>query len=198
MAFALREQARLLLVRLSADRRNDAAGFTSCCGLVSCSAPLRTRPLDHARGLRYRGPWRLPGPDLHRLAALSLSLGYVTTTSLSSWRPNCWTHPPIAGKRPGPRPEAFPTWTSGDGQLRRLGQARQEQFLKRMCTPVVDGNDTGPGTSRRTTSRPKPERCRPHKTGATLTSCGASRWLRRCLWFTRSPRSLPLRLVGAT
>ena len=75
MAFALREGARLLLVRLPADRRNDAAGFTSCCGLVSCSAPLRTRPLDRARGLRYRGPWRLPGPDLHRLAALSLSLG---------------------------------------------------------------------------------------------------------------------------
>ncbi len=25
-------------------------------------------------------------------AALSLSLGYVTTTSLLSWRPSCWTH----------------------------------------------------------------------------------------------------------
>ena len=79
----------------STDRRNDAAGFTSCCGLVSCSAPLRTRPLDHARGLYYRGPWRLPGPDSHRLAALSLSIGYVTTTSTSllSWRPISWTHP---------------------------------------------------------------------------------------------------------
>ena len=82
MAFALREQARLLLVRLPADGTNDAAGFTSCCGLASCSAPLRTRPLDHARGLHYRGPWRLPRPDSHRLAALSLSLGYVITTSL--------------------------------------------------------------------------------------------------------------------
>ena len=36
-----------------------------------------------ARGLRYRGPWRLPGPDSHRLAALSLSIGYVITTSTS-------------------------------------------------------------------------------------------------------------------
>lgn len=99
MAFAHREGARLLLVRASTDRRNDAAGFTSCCGLVSCSAPLRTRPLDHARGLCYRGPWRLPGPDSHRLAALSLSIGYVTTTSTSllSWRPISWTHPPSAG-----------------------------------------------------------------------------------------------------
>lgn len=97
MAFGLREQARLLLVRVSADRRSDAAGFTCCCGLASCSAPLRIHPRDHARGPHYRGPWRLPGPDFHRLAAVSLSSGYVTTTSLSSWRPDCWTHPPTAG-----------------------------------------------------------------------------------------------------
>ncbi len=45
------------------------------------SAPLRTRPLDHARGHRYRGPGRLPGPDSHRRAAPSLSLGYVMTNS---------------------------------------------------------------------------------------------------------------------
>ena len=77
MAFALKEQARLLLVRLSTDRRNDAAGFTSCCGLVSCSAPLRTRPLNHARGPHYRGPWRLPGPDSHRPADNSFTLGYM-------------------------------------------------------------------------------------------------------------------------
>ena len=93
MAFALWGWARLPLHRLPADRPNGAAGFTSCCGLVSCSAPLRTPPLDDARGPHYRGPWRLPEPDSHRLAALSLSLGYVTTTSLLSWRPSCWTHP---------------------------------------------------------------------------------------------------------
>jgi hypothetical protein len=51
----------------------DAAGFAGRCGPASCSTPLRTPPLGDARGLDYRGPWRLPGPDLHRLAALSLS-----------------------------------------------------------------------------------------------------------------------------
>jgi hypothetical protein len=98
MAFAHWGWARLLLVRAGTDRRDDAAGFTSCCGLVSCSAPLRTRSLDHARELCYRGPWRLPGPDSHRLAALSLWIGYVITTSLLSWRPIFWTHPQYAGK----------------------------------------------------------------------------------------------------
>jgi hypothetical protein len=97
MAFTLEEQARLLLDPPSRVRRDDAAGFTSCCGLVSRSVPLRTPPLDDARGPHYRGPWHLPEPDFHRLAALSLSLSYVTTTSLSSWRPSCWTHSSTAG-----------------------------------------------------------------------------------------------------
>jgi len=33
-------------------------------------------------GISYRGPWRLPGPDSHRLAALSFSLGYTTNSFL--------------------------------------------------------------------------------------------------------------------
>src|SRR5713101_5474180 len=56
------------------------------------STPLRRWPLDQHRGLRYRGPWRLPGPDSHRLADVSLSSGYVMRSSPSSQRPNCWTH----------------------------------------------------------------------------------------------------------
>src|SRR5438874_828878 len=40
-------------------------------------APLRHRALTRHRKPRYQGPWRLPGPDSHRLAALSLSLGYT-------------------------------------------------------------------------------------------------------------------------
>ncbi len=40
-------------------------------------APLRRRDLARRREPRYRGPWRLPGPDSHRLAVLSLSLGYT-------------------------------------------------------------------------------------------------------------------------
>jgi hypothetical protein len=35
-------------------------------------APPRPRDLARRQGPRYRGPWRLPGPDSHRLAAVSL------------------------------------------------------------------------------------------------------------------------------
>ena len=68
------------------------SGFAARCGPASCSTPLRTRHLGRARGLPYQGPRRLPGPDSHRLVVLSLSFGYVTTTSLSSWRPHCGAH----------------------------------------------------------------------------------------------------------
>lgn len=44
--------------------------------------PARTRPLGHARGCCYRGPWRLPEPDSHRLAALGLPLGYISSSFL--------------------------------------------------------------------------------------------------------------------
>ncbi len=92
VAFALFLRARLLLGRPKAVNNDDAAGFTFVADRPVDPAPLRTRPLDHARGLHYRGPWRLPGPDFPQLAALSLSIGYVTMTSLSPWRPICWAH----------------------------------------------------------------------------------------------------------
>jgi hypothetical protein len=67
---------------------NDAAGFASCCGPVGCPPrtggglpPPRPRALTRRRECCYRGPWRLPGPDSHRLAAVSLSLGYVVVPS---------------------------------------------------------------------------------------------------------------------
>jgi hypothetical protein len=67
---------------------NDAAGFASCCGPVGCPPrtggglpPPRHRDLARRRECCYRGPWRLPGPDSHRLAAVSLSLGYVVVPS---------------------------------------------------------------------------------------------------------------------
>ena len=50
------------------------------CGPISRSIPLRPRPLNRSRGLRYRGPWHLPGPDSHRLATASLSPGYAIAT----------------------------------------------------------------------------------------------------------------------
>ena len=45
------------------------------------STPLRRWHFDQRRGFHYRGPWRLPGPDLHRLVIVSLSLGYVMSYS---------------------------------------------------------------------------------------------------------------------
>ena len=100
VAFAHRQRARLPLVphttrrcamttlqaSLHAADWPVATPSTGCCRSASTS---RSRPIS---GASYRAPWRLPGPDSHRLAALSLSLGYVTTTSSLSWRPNCWTH----------------------------------------------------------------------------------------------------------
>ena len=105
MAFALRRQARLLLgPPEGGPRLTTLQASLLVADWPVAPAPLRTPPLDHARGLHYRGPWRLPGPDSHRLAALSLSLSYVTTTSLSSWRPNCWTHyPQTTGRMPSSR-----------------------------------------------------------------------------------------------
>ena len=56
-------------------------------------APLRRRPLDRRREPRYQGPWRLPGPDSHRLAALNLSLGlrHIIKPPMTGV-PSCWTH----------------------------------------------------------------------------------------------------------
>src|SRR6266571_2490648 len=91
MAFALRIRARLPLGPAHAGIRNDAAGFASCCGPASCSpphrgfvAPLRRRALTRRREPCYQGPWRLPRPDSHRLAAVSLPLGYAINLLSSS------------------------------------------------------------------------------------------------------------------
>ena len=75
MAFAVREPARLPLFPAPGGSLDDAcSGFTHVADRTVAPAPLRTRPLDHARGHRYRGPRRLPGPDSHRQAAPNLSL----------------------------------------------------------------------------------------------------------------------------
>ena len=63
-----------LLTHPKAGPLNDAcSGFTHVADHTVDPTPLRTRPLDHARGLHYRGPRHLPGPDSHRQAALNLS-----------------------------------------------------------------------------------------------------------------------------
>ena len=74
MAFAVIEPARLPLPRPKTGPLDDAySGFTRVADRAVDPTPLRTRPLDHARGHHYRGPRRLPGPDSHRQAALNLS-----------------------------------------------------------------------------------------------------------------------------
>ncbi len=86
-----------------------AAGFTSRCGPVT-RHPSRTRgvtprfdrrDLSRRRGPRYPGPWRLPGPDLHRLADLSLSLGIACGITSFLWL----LAPELSGRTQG-RPQA--------------------------------------------------------------------------------------------
>lgn len=183
MAFTLEEQARLLLDPPSRVRRDDAAGFTSCCGLVSCSVPLRTPPLDDARGPHYRGPWHLPEPDFHQLAALSLSLSYVTTTSLSSWRPSCWTHSSNAGSMALRR---RPSRSSA------CGRERANCALNRRSGPGKDAPDDVQNAR-----RPHAPRVRPH---AGLRAVGSpSGWLNAWLrehTARRSAHRAPARTVS--
>ncbi len=78
---------------------DDTASFTSCCGPPNCSTPLRTRHLSRPRGHHYRGPWRLPGPDLHRLVVVSFSLGlchgcsFAGTAPRAAGRTGLWWDP---------------------------------------------------------------------------------------------------------
>jgi len=85
MAFADITPARHPLCPPEGGWTNDAySGFTRVADRAVAPAPLRTQPLDHARGLHYQGPRRLPGPDSHRQAALNLSLRYLMSTIPSS------------------------------------------------------------------------------------------------------------------
>ena len=75
MAFADSSAARLPLGpasrRVGDNGADKASQLRTRYGPVSCFAPLRTRPLGHARGRPYPGPGRLLGPDLPWLAVLS-------------------------------------------------------------------------------------------------------------------------------
>ena len=75
MAFTAHKPARHPLFHPEGRGCDDAcSGFTHVTDRTVAPAPLRTRPLDHARGHSYQGPRHLPGPDSHRPAVLNLSL----------------------------------------------------------------------------------------------------------------------------
>ena len=57
----------------------------------------------HARGHRYRGPRRLPGPDSHRQAIPNLSLGLCHERLLSLMRPSSLGAPHQSSMRPRTR-----------------------------------------------------------------------------------------------
>ena len=46
--------------------------------------PLRRQPLNQRREPRYQGPWHLPGPDSHRPADNSFTLGHHNIRNLPS------------------------------------------------------------------------------------------------------------------
>jgi hypothetical protein len=93
------------------------SGFTCVADRAVAPAPLRTRPLDHARGLRYRGPRHLPGPDSHRQAALNLSLlRHVALLFLMAPEQSRRTRA-IAEALPGP-------WRSPRARMRGRANAR--------------------------------------------------------------------------
>jgi hypothetical protein len=90
MAFAVSPTARHPLDPTQAgSQQRRLLRLHSRCRPRDRSAPLRTRPLDHARGHHYQGPRRLPGPDSHRLAIVNLSflrhadLHFLTTPEQS-------------------------------------------------------------------------------------------------------------------
>lgn len=101
MAFTLKDGARLSFDPAAHGHFHDAADFASCCGPLSCSPlqGLSTLHFDAGRfpptsAVCYRAPWRLPGPDSHRLATTSFQPSQIT----SSRNP-----PRIAGHTPGCR-----------------------------------------------------------------------------------------------
>jgi hypothetical protein len=53
---------------------------------------LRTPALTDARRVRYRRPWRLCGPDFHRLATPGFTLGYPIPLPPWAQSPSYWTH----------------------------------------------------------------------------------------------------------
>src|SRR5215216_7328024 len=83
--------------------------------------PPRPRGLARRRECCYRGPWRLPGPDSHRLAAVSLSLGYVVVSSF-----RCSSAPELLDAHSGGI--TLPPRISSDANTRWAAYEQQESL----------------------------------------------------------------------
>ena len=84
--------ARLPLVPASAGNLDDAAGFASCCGPPSCSAPLRlpaSRPTPEAS---LPGTLASPRTGLAPAGCRKLVARLRHDRSFAIRRPSCWTH----------------------------------------------------------------------------------------------------------
>src|SRR2546421_11091965 len=74
VAFALPKRARLLLAPLTRGAVTtlqasfDVADWSVATPLLGCRRSASTAASRPTPGASYRGPWRLPEPDLHRLA----------------------------------------------------------------------------------------------------------------------------------
>ena len=85
MAFALRDGARLSLLPLTAGTFTARAAWLMLRTAQSLppngafDAGLRPGPFPARPPACYRAPWRLPGPDFHRLATTSLRLSQITS-----------------------------------------------------------------------------------------------------------------------
>ena len=169
MAFAVAESARLPLNHPKVVAFDDAcAGLRTCCGPASRSTLLRTRHLGHARGHHYRGLGRLPGPDLHRQAPLSLSLGYITTitsvmtpTRLGALREKCLRARDDDGSHANIAPK--PGGTSGEISIAldrpRRGDLRRSGFGGRRGADRA--GDVDPAAWSREADRRHGSTCRP-------------------------------------
>ena len=158
MAFTAHKPARHPLFRPEGRGCDDAcSGFTHVTDRTVAPAPLRTRPLDHARGHSYQRPRHLPRPDSRRPAVLNLSLDlrhdelHLLTTPKQSGR-TCAT--------------ASMRWETLDRPRRR--QRRPVAAGHCLCTCMVGPRSTPAPHS----ARSGPETAARRKSGLSPTPCG--------------------------
>ena len=153
MAFTAHKPARLPLFRPEGRGCDDAfSGFTHVTDRTVAPAPLRTRPLDHARGHSYQGPRHLPGPDSHRPAVLNLSLDLrhdellLLTTPKQSGR-TCATASKRGQFLTGADNPSPPARRSLSALARSLAKSPSGTSSPRFATPrTISSRSSHPGT----------------------------------------------------